>query len=85
MRAATVERELAEYLAHGEYAVRFRKAHLYDWFYVYVFHREQVIAQKSCCRSYPRAARWARRRVRRHAKALALLGPLSAGPPEGRS
>jgi hypothetical protein len=74
--AATIERELAEYLALSDYEVRFRPAMSYSWFYVYVFYRGKTVTFKSCCRSYPRAARWARRQIRRHEKAMRDLGPL---------
>ena len=76
MSAQEIERELEEFLAHSDYEVRFENAMSYGWFYVRVFYRDTVIYEKGCLKSYPWAARRAKRQVVRHAKALVILGGL---------
>jgi len=86
MSAQQIERELAEYLASSDYEVRFQHARDYNWFRTFVLFRGDIIGYHTCCRSYTRQARWAKRVVRKHATALGILGPLHrvSAPAEDR-
>lgn len=75
MSGQAIERELADYLAHSEYEVRFHMTSD-DWFYVRVYYCGDRIAEKAVVRSHPRGARWARRKIKSHAKARGILGGL---------
>lgn len=63
------------------YEIRFVKASQYDWFTVYVLYDGKAIAQKSVCKSFRRAGRWAKGRIKDHSIALEKLGYLHAGAP----
>lgn len=67
--ADRIAREAQEFLAleDTDYSVAIEHARSYDWFYVRVFYREQLIYNKACRRSY-RITRWRVRRVVRHHK-----------------
>lgn len=55
------------------YTVEFRHASSYDWFYTIVKYGDDVVGKKACCKSYPRAARWANRKIKSHQKGKRLL------------
>ena len=63
------------------YEIRFVKALQHDWFTVCVLYGGEIIAEKSVCRSFRRAGRWARGRIKDHSLALERLGYLHAAAP----
>jgi len=79
MSSSAIETELAEYLAHSDYEVRFRHASSHKFFYTYVIYKDAVIAENSFhppFASYRRAARWAKKRIHDHEQGMAALGHL---------
>jgi len=79
MTTEAIEAELAEYLAHSDYEVKFRHASSYSFFYTYVLYKDKVIGEKSFhppFNSYRRAARWAKKKVQDHEQGMAVLGHL---------
>ena len=59
------------------YAVRFQHAKGYNWFYTFVLweakEKDWIIGEKSCCRNYTRASKWALKVVEDHIIALKIL------------
>lgn len=67
-------REAEEFLAHRDHDYRVEIDHAgssgYDWFYLRIYYRGNLIASWSCCRRYWLARRRIRRTIRSHRKLL---------------
>jgi hypothetical protein len=78
MSAAQIELELNEYLDTSGYEVRFRRF-ASESMLVTVTYQGEWLAEDIRLRGrrrYSRAAKWAKRQVADHQRALATLGPL---------
>lgn len=82
--ADRIAREAQDWLAtaDSDYRVVIQHAGSFDWFYVRVFYRDQLIHSKACCKSYRLARRRVRRVVRAHRKFIA--GVQAEGVSHGR-
>jgi hypothetical protein len=83
MSIDTIERDLAQYLAHSDYSVSFRHAESHDFFYVFVFYGRSKIAEKSFHGrrgTYRRGAKWAKKQIAEHEAMMRDLAGLVRYP-----
>lgn len=78
MSTATLEQDLQQHIEHPGYRVSFRHAQSYSFIYCYVHYHGAVVGEKTFFGWYqwPRAARWAKKRIGEHEEAMRLLGGL---------
>lgn len=79
MSTDTLERDLAQYLMNTGYRVEFQHSTM-EFIWTYVWYHDQLVAKEGFFpqrRRYTRAAKWAKRQIRDHQRAMRQIGGLA--------